>query len=93
MPLDVKGMFSTNIVTKRGAKKTTVVYVVAGYHPESLLGDSDAVDWSLLRSGVRVDIPHNRRWKRMRRRGGRRGPDKSGGYQWGPGRPQAFLRK
>ena len=46
--LDVKGMFRTNIVTKKRAKKTTVVYVVAGYHPEPLLGDSDVADLGII---------------------------------------------
>lgn len=47
-PLDVKGMFTTEIVTKKGARKTTVVYVVAGHRPEPLLGDSDATDLGII---------------------------------------------
>ena len=40
--LDVKGMFHTTLVTSRGATKQTKVYVVDGFRPEPLLGDSDA---------------------------------------------------
>ena len=47
-PLDVKGMFTTDIVTKKGARKTTVVYVVAGHRPEPLLGDTDATDLGII---------------------------------------------
>ena len=43
-PLDVKGMFTTDLVTRRGARKQTQVYVVAGHRPEPLLGDTDAED-------------------------------------------------
>ena len=43
-PLDVKGMFTTDLVTRRGARKQTQVYVVAGHRPEPLLGDADAED-------------------------------------------------
>jgi hypothetical protein len=40
--LDVKGMFRTEIVTKKGARRRSWVYVVGGHRPEPLLGDKDA---------------------------------------------------
>ena len=40
--LDVKGMVETTITTAKGAQITTKVYIVDGFHPEPLLGDSDA---------------------------------------------------
>ena len=43
-PLDVKGMFTMDLVIRRGARKQTQVYVVAGHRPEPLLGDADAED-------------------------------------------------
>ena len=47
--LDVRGMFHTTLVTKKGARKDTVVYIVAGYMPEALLGDADAEDLGIIR--------------------------------------------
>ena len=46
--LDVRGMFYTTLVTEKGARKYTVVYVVAGYRPEALLGDGDAEDLGII---------------------------------------------
>ena len=40
--LDVKGMISTTLQTEKGATVNTQVYVVDGFRPEPLLGDSDA---------------------------------------------------
>ena len=42
IPLDVKGMFETELETRRGARRTTKVFVVQGFRPEPLLGDEDA---------------------------------------------------
>ena len=41
-PLDVKGMFETDLETRRGARRKTKVFVVQGFRPEPLLGDRDA---------------------------------------------------
>ena len=41
-PLDVKGMFETELETRRGARKKTKVFVVQGFRPEPLMGDQDA---------------------------------------------------
>lgn len=46
--LDVRGMFYTMLVTEKGARKYTVVYIVAGYKPEALLGDADAEDLGII---------------------------------------------
>ena len=46
--LDVRGKFRTTLVTKKGARKDTSVYVVAGYRPEALLGDVDAEDLGII---------------------------------------------
>jgi hypothetical protein len=46
--LDVRGMFRTKLVTRRGATKKTKVYVVAGTRPEPLLGDWDAEDLGII---------------------------------------------
>ena len=46
--LDVRGMFNTTLVTEKGASKYTVVYIVAGYKPEALLGDADAEDLGII---------------------------------------------
>ena len=46
--LDVRGKFHTTLVTKKGARKDTWVYVVAGYRPEALLGDVDAEDLGII---------------------------------------------
>ena len=40
-PLDVKGMFETELETRRGARKKTKVFVVQGFRPEPLMGDQD----------------------------------------------------
>ena len=40
--LDTKGMFRTTLVTERGAKTDSWIYIVAGTRPEPLLGDQDA---------------------------------------------------
>ncbi len=40
--LDVKGMVNSTIVTEKGAKTKTKIYIVDGFHPEPLLGDADA---------------------------------------------------
>ena len=45
---DVRGKFHTTLVTKKGARKDTWVYVVAGYRPEALLGDVDAEDLGII---------------------------------------------
>ena len=37
----MKGIFATDLVTRRGARKQTQVYVVAGHRREPLLGDAD----------------------------------------------------
>ena len=37
-PLDVKGMFNTELETRRGARKKTKVFVVQGFRPEPLMG-------------------------------------------------------
>ena len=47
-PLDVKGMFHTRLTTAKGATKKTCVYVVDGYRPETLLGDSNAEDLGII---------------------------------------------
>ena len=47
--LDTKGMFHTTIVTPKGARKTTWVYVVGGTCPEPLLGDMDAEDLGIIK--------------------------------------------
>ena len=46
--LDTKGMFRTTLITKKGAKKETWVYIVAGTKPEPLLGDADAEDLGII---------------------------------------------
>ena len=46
--LDVKGMVNTELVTKKGARKKTDVYVVGGTRPEPLLGDTDAEDLGII---------------------------------------------
>ena len=40
--LDVKGMINTQLTTAKGATTKSKVYIVAGFHPEPLLGDRDA---------------------------------------------------
>ena len=40
--LDVKGMVRTEIRTKKGARRSSWVYIVGGHRPEPLLGDKDA---------------------------------------------------
>ena len=40
--LDVKGMVRTEIRTRKGARRTSWVYIVGGHKPEPLLGDRDA---------------------------------------------------
>ena len=46
--LDVRGVFMTMLATAKGAAKTTTVYVVAGYHPEAVLGDEDATALGII---------------------------------------------
>ena len=46
--LDTRGMIPTELITKRGVKKTTNVYVVDGFHPEPLLGSADAEDLGFI---------------------------------------------
>lgn len=46
--LQTKGMIRTKLTTAKGAKKTAQVYIVDGFHPEPLLGSSDAVDLGFL---------------------------------------------
>ena len=41
-PLDEKGMFETELETRRGARRKTKVFVVQGFRPKPLLGDEDA---------------------------------------------------
>ena len=40
--LDVLGMISTTITTEKGASTMSKVYIVDGFHPEPLMGDTDA---------------------------------------------------
>lgn len=47
--LDTKGMFKTTLVTPRGARTTTWVYIVAGTRPEPLLGDQDAESLGIIK--------------------------------------------
>ena len=46
--LDLREMFYTMLVTEKGARKYTVVYIVAGYKLEALLGDADAEDLGII---------------------------------------------
>ena len=46
--LDVKGMVNTVLETKSGARKSTKVYIVAGYQAEPLLGDTNAEDLGFI---------------------------------------------
>ena len=46
--LDTKGRVRTTLQTKRGAKKETWVYIVAGTRPEPLLGEEDAEDLGII---------------------------------------------
>ena len=47
--LDTKGMFQTTLVTPRGARQTSWVYVVGGTRPEPLLGEVDAEALGIIR--------------------------------------------
>ena len=47
--LDTKGMFQTTLVTPRGARQTSWVYVVGGTRPEPLLGEVDAKALGIIR--------------------------------------------
>ena len=47
-PLDVKGMFETELETRRGARKKTKVVVVQGFRPEPLMGDKDAAELGFI---------------------------------------------
>ena len=40
--MNVKGMFETELETRRGARRTTKVFVIQGFRPEPLLGDKNA---------------------------------------------------
>ena len=40
--LDVKGMVNSTIKTEKGAETSSKIYIVDGFHPEPLLGDTDA---------------------------------------------------
>ena len=46
--LNTKGMILMELSTKHGAKTTTQVYIVDGFHPEPLLGSRDAVELGFL---------------------------------------------
>ena len=46
--LDVRGMIITKLSTTRGAKKTAKVFIVNGFHPEPLLGATDAEDLGFI---------------------------------------------
>lgn len=46
--LNVKGMIITQLTTEQGAKTTSKVYIVDGFHPEPLLGSKDAADLGFL---------------------------------------------
>ena len=40
--LEVKGMVRTKLTTEKGATSYTKLYIVDGYHPKPLMGDTDA---------------------------------------------------
>ena len=46
--LDIKGMITTALSTTLGAKKTAKVYIVDGFHPEPLLGATNAEDLGFI---------------------------------------------
>ena len=46
--LDVKGMIRTQLVTEQGARKSSNIYIVDGFHPEPLLGAKDAEDLGFI---------------------------------------------
>ena len=46
--LDVKGMVRSTIETEKGARTTSNIYIVDGFHPEPLLGDQDAEDLGFI---------------------------------------------
>ena len=46
--LDIKGMIETTLVAGGGAKTRSKVYIVDGYKPEGLLGDTDAEELGII---------------------------------------------
>ena len=46
--LDVKGMVNTVIENSRGAQVHSKVYVIDGFQPEPLLGDTDAENLGII---------------------------------------------